>query len=252
MTETKDEDQKEGSEVQKPCGVEKHETSASPDIKSKEKNLNAGEIKNTSAFKRIYTLFLQNLFREFEDDSESEDEEEDEKSEEKKEEGLIKNSISGDSDCMKETNNNSTTQFKDIWHGTEEKVEPSSEEFKFQKRNLFDNHEHNEFKDPAMTHELMWNKIYSEKGLKTLQMGKQTSMVREAPGIGSVRDYPTDFQFQAFEDVNLPQRQNPGFNGYVCSSPLNLTPKSPGPGASILKETKMTGALCRNLDMTDQ
>lgn len=174
MTETKDEDQKEDSEAQKPCGVEKHETLASPDIKSMEKSLNGGENKNTSAFKRIYTLFLQNLFREFEDGSESENEDEDEKGEEKQDGALMKKSISGDNECVKKIINYSTTQSEDIRHGNEEKVESSSQNFEYGKRNLFDADQHNEFKEPAMTHELVWNKINSEERIEDLTNGKTT------------------------------------------------------------------------------
>ncbi|KAH1108892.1 hypothetical protein J1N35_012660 [Gossypium stocksii] len=64
----------------------------------------------------------------------------------------------------------------------------------------------------AIAEELILQRINSKQGMKSYQLGKQLSCkwtTGAGPRIGCVRDFPSELQFQALEQVNLLQRPNP-------------------------------------------
>ncbi|KAK1282145.1 hypothetical protein QJS10_CPB22g01234 [Acorus calamus] len=107
------------------------------------------------------------------------------------------------------------------------------------KRNLFEE-DHEEIGEGAVTPDAILNRINSMKGMKSYQLGKQLSCkwtTGAGPRIGCVRDYPSELQFRALEQVNLSPRS------MGRSSPRNYV--SPRPKAlpmSLLKEKSSFGA----------
>ncbi|KAK1282146.1 hypothetical protein QJS10_CPB22g01235 [Acorus calamus] len=76
------------------------------------------------------------------------------------------------------------------------------------KRNLFEE-DHEEHREVAVTPDVILNRINSMKGMKSYQLGKQLSCkwtTGAGPRIGCVRDYPSEIQFHALEQVNLSLR----------------------------------------------
>lgn len=122
---------------------------------------------------------------------------------------------------------------------TDETLEESStpkQHYKLQKRNLF---EEEDEEDEVPTESIL-HRINSHKGMELCQLGKQLSCkwtTGAGPRIGCVRDYPTELQFRALEQVNLSPRSAGNFR--ACSSPRNMM--SPRPKTlirTLLKENK--------------
>ncbi|KAK1259873.1 hypothetical protein QJS04_geneDACA010163 [Acorus gramineus] len=98
------------------------------------------------------------------------------------------------------------------------------------KRNLFEE-DHEEHREVAVAPDVILNRINSMKGMKSYQLGKQLSCkwtTGAGPRIGCVRDYPSEIQFCALEQVNLSSR-NP------ASPSLKALP------LSLLKENNSLG-----------
>eukprot|EP00268_Persea_americana_P005236 TRINITY_DN11756_c1_g2_i1.p1 TRINITY_DN11756_c1_g2~~TRINITY_DN11756_c1_g2_i1.p1 ORF type:complete len:576 (+),score=125.71 TRINITY_DN11756_c1_g2_i1:96-1730(+) len=127
---------------------------------------------------------------------------------------------------------------------TNETLEESStpkQQYKLQKRNLFE-----EDKEDEVPPESILRRINSHKGMELCQLGKQLSCkwtTGAGPRIGCVRDYPTELQFRALEQVNLSPRS--AGNPRACSSPRNMM--SPRPKTlimTLLKENKSSSSFC--------
>ncbi|KAK1314403.1 hypothetical protein QJS10_CPA06g01581 [Acorus calamus] len=109
---------------------------------------------------------------------------------------------------------------------TDHSPEPNdtqNEDYVSHKRNLFEE-DHEETEEAAVTPDAILHRINSMKGVKSYQLGKQLSCkwtTGAGPRIGCVRDYPSEIQFRALEQMNLSPRNE----GY--SSPRN--PASPNP-----------------------
>ncbi|EEF30314.1 calmodulin binding protein, putative [Ricinus communis] len=75
-------------------------------------------------------------------------------------------------------------------------------------KNLFENQEDNEVED--IPEEAILQRINSKKGMESYQLGRQLSCkwtTGAGPRIGCVRDYPSELQFRALEQVNLSPRR---------------------------------------------
>ncbi|KAK1314404.1 hypothetical protein QJS10_CPA06g01580 [Acorus calamus] len=109
---------------------------------------------------------------------------------------------------------------------TDHSPEPNdtqNEDYVSHKHNLFEE-DHEETEEAAVTPDAILHRINSMKGVKSYQLGKQLSCkwtTAAGPRIGCVRDYPSEIQFRALEQMNLSPRNE----GY--SSPRN--PASPNP-----------------------
>lgn len=102
----------------------------------------------------------------------------------------------------------------------------SEQEYIFLKQNLFAE-EQGEDEDASIPRELILRRINSKKGMKSYQLGKQLSCkwtTGAGPRIGWVRDYPSELQFRALEQVNLSPR---GAGPSRFASPRNTTGQSP-------------------------
>ncbi|KAE8660330.1 TBP-associated factor 7 isoform 1 [Hibiscus syriacus] len=94
----------------------------------------------------------------------------------------------------------------------------------------------------AIAEESILQRISSKKGMKSYQLGKQLSCkwtTGAGPRIGCVRDFPSELQFRALEQVNL----SPRSNGYTKShfSPRyasSLNPKLSEPAAAMSEEMR--------------
>lgn len=78
----------------------------------------------------------------------------------------------------------------------------------FRKKNLF-LEEGDEDDEGFVPSELILGRINSKKGIGSYQLGKQLSFrwtTGAGPRIGCVRDYPSELQFRALEQVNLSPR----------------------------------------------
>ncbi|XP_020533371.1 IQ domain-containing protein IQM2 [Jatropha curcas] len=76
------------------------------------------------------------------------------------------------------------------------------------KKKLFEEHEDNEVE--KIPEEAILQRINSKKETKSFQLGKQLSCkwtTGAGPRIGCVRDYPSELQFRALEQVNLSPRR---------------------------------------------
>ncbi|KAL4311432.1 hypothetical protein GQ457_01G048670 [Hibiscus cannabinus] len=94
----------------------------------------------------------------------------------------------------------------------------------------------------VVAEESILQRINSKKGMKSYQLGKQLSCkwtTGAGPRIGCVRDFPSELQFRALEQVNL----SPRSNGYTKSyfSPRytsGLNPKLSEPAATMSEEMR--------------
>ncbi|KAK1287149.1 hypothetical protein QJS10_CPB19g00833 [Acorus calamus] len=119
-----------------------------------------------------------------------------------------------------------------------------NEDYVSHKRNLFEE-DHEETEEAAVTPDVILHRINSMKGVKSYQLGKQLSCkwtTGAGPRIGCVRDYPSEIQFRALEQMNLSPRNE----GY--SSPRN--PASPNPKSPLSKENNGFSTL-RNRSSTN-
>ncbi|XP_010910277.1 IQ domain-containing protein IQM2-like [Elaeis guineensis] len=123
--------------------------------------------------------------------------------------------------------------------GDDEATEDSStseQQYMFCKQNLFAE-EQEEDEDASVPQETILRRINSKKGMKSYQLGKQLSCkwtTGAGPRIGWVRDYPSELQFHALEQVNLSPR-DAGPSRFA--SPRNITCQSTRlPEASSPKE----------------
>lgn len=100
------------------------------------------------------------------------------------------------------------------------------EQYMFCKQNLFAE-EQEEEEDASVPQELILQRINSKEGMKSFQLGKQLSCkwtTGAGPRIGCVRDYPSELQFRALEQVNLSPR---GSGPSRFASPRQFTGQSP-------------------------
>ncbi|XP_059646453.1 IQ domain-containing protein IQM6-like [Cornus florida] len=104
----------------------------------------------------------------------------------------------------------------------------SDDEFMVSKLNLYDE-DQEEYAEPIPKEKII-QRINSHKGMKSYQLAQQLSCrwtTGAGPRIGCVRDYPSQLQFRALEEVNLSPRSafsSPG--GSARHSPMGLTPTS--------------------------
>ncbi|XP_072982628.1 IQ domain-containing protein IQM2-like [Typha latifolia] len=94
--------------------------------------------------------------------------------------------------------------------GDDETVEDSSSKrlSEYCKQNLFEG-EQEDKGESSLPQELILRRINSRKGMKSYQLGKQLSFkwtTGAGPRIGCVRDYPSELQFRALEQVSLSPR----------------------------------------------
>ncbi|CAN1841734.1 IQ domain-containing protein IQM2 [Linum perenne] len=79
-----------------------------------------------------------------------------------------------------------------------------------------DGYESAEEEGEAVPREAILERINSKKGMQSYQLGKQLSCkwtTGAGPRIGCVRDYPSELQFRALEQVNLSPRCSPSSRG---------------------------------------
>ncbi|KAF8398573.1 hypothetical protein HHK36_017504 [Tetracentron sinense] len=117
----------------------------------------------------------------------------------------------------------------------EESLMPE-QDYMVPKRNLFD--EDQEDEEELIPEESILRRISSHKGMKSYQLGKQLSCkwtTGAGPRIGCVRDYPSELQFRALEQVDLSPRS--AGHSRVNFSPRNTTRLSP--------QVSMPTILCR-------
>lgn len=109
-------------------------------------------------------------------------------------------------------------------------------------------HKWNPFKekeDGAVPPESILRRINSHKGMKSYQLGKQLSFkwtTGAGPRIGCLRDYPTELQFCALEQVNLSPRSagnsRASASPRACVSPRDISsPRLKALTTSLLKES---------------
>ncbi|EHA8586225.1 IQ domain-containing protein IQM2 [Cocos nucifera] len=116
-------------------------------------------------------------------------------------------------------------------YGDGEAVEDSSaseQQYIFRKQNLFAE-EQEEDEDASIPRELILRRINSKKGMKSYQLGKQLSCkwtTGAGPRIGCVRDYPSELQFRALEQVNLSPR-DAGPTRFASPRNIGQSPKLP-------------------------
>ncbi|KAK0605611.1 hypothetical protein LWI29_028786 [Acer saccharum] len=95
----------------------------------------------------------------------------------------------------------------------------------------------------AVPAEAILQRINSRKGMYSYQLGKQLSCkwtTGAGPRIGCVRDYPSELQFRALEQVNLSPR-SAGHSGHLRSSScITLSPKTSSPMCSGVKTEPAT------------
>ncbi|KAK4855537.1 hypothetical protein QYF36_008353 [Acer negundo] len=98
----------------------------------------------------------------------------------------------------------------------------------------------------AVPAEAILQRINSLKGMNSYQLGKQLSCkwtTGAGPRIGYVRDYPSELQFRALEQVNLSPR-SAGRSGHLRSSScITLSPKTSSPMCSCVKTEPATTGL---------
>ncbi|KVH90695.1 hypothetical protein Ccrd_007339 [Cynara cardunculus var. scolymus] len=103
----------------------------------------------------------------------------------------------------------------------------SSIELMVSKRNLFDFRE--DAYDKSIPEEKIMNRINSHKETKSLQLAKQLSCrwsTGAGPRIGCVRDYPSELQFQALEEVCLSPKTSSFRFGNTNGERSNMRKKS--------------------------
>ncbi|KAF5748832.1 hypothetical protein HS088_TW04G00792 [Tripterygium wilfordii] len=109
---------------------------------------------------------------------------------------------------------------------TPEEAFTSDQEYTPLEQNLFS--EEHEAEVESIPEESILQRINSKKGTKSYQLGKQLSCkwtTGAGPRIGCVRDYPSELQFRALEQVNLSPRSTGHCRTYF--SPRNSSGPSP-------------------------
>lgn len=88
--------------------------------------------------------------------------------------------------------------------------------------------ENQELEQVAVPKEIILQRINSKKGLKSYQLGKQLSCkwsTGAGPRIGVVRDYPSELQLRALEEVSLSPR-SAGVSRYFSPPPSVASPRN--------------------------
>lgn len=102
----------------------------------------------------------------------------------------------------------------------------SDSEFSVSKENLFDDEDSEEEYEEAVPKEKILQRIFSHKGMKSLQLANQLSCrwtTGAGPRIGCVRDYPSELQARGLELVNL----SPRITFSTPRKSREIPPKSP-------------------------
>ncbi|XWS73429.1 hypothetical protein CRYUN_Cryun02cG0127500 [Craigia yunnanensis] len=117
---------------------------------------------------------------------------------------------------------------------TEEEAIASELDSMVPKEKIDENHVDNEVE--GIPEESILRRINSKKGMKSYQLGKQLSCkwtTGAGPRIGCVRDYPSELQFRALEQVNLSPRSASYSKSYFSPrSTSSLSPKVSTPAGS--------------------
>lgn len=106
-----------------------------------------------------------------------------------------------------------------------------------QEQNLSKEKQNDDKDGEAIPAESILKRINSHKGMKSFQLGRQLSCkwtTGAGPRIGCVRDYPSELQFQALEQVNLSPRSS-------CLSKSSLSPRRVLTPRSLFSETASIG-----------
>ncbi|XP_058204801.1 IQ domain-containing protein IQM6 isoform X2 [Rhododendron vialii] len=93
---------------------------------------------------------------------------------------------------------------------TAEEILSDDEDFIVSKHNLFDEGEESDYEEPIPREKII-QRINSHKGMKSYQLAQRLSCkwtTGAGPRIGCVRDYPTELQNRALEEVNLSPRSS--------------------------------------------
>ncbi|XVE78753.1 hypothetical protein DITRI_Ditri14bG0003500 [Diplodiscus trichospermus] len=109
---------------------------------------------------------------------------------------------------------------------TEKEAVASEQDSVVAKEKIGENHADNEVED--IPEESILQRINSKKGMNSYQLGKQLSCkwtTGAGPRIGCVRDFPSELQFRALEQVNLSPRSASYSKSYF--SPRSTTSLSP-------------------------
>lgn len=96
----------------------------------------------------------------------------------------------------------------DGYDTAEEVFSDDDDDFVVSKHNLFDEGEESDYDEPVPREKIM-QRINSHKGMKSYQLAQRLSCkwtTGAGPRIGCVRDYPTELQNRALEEVNLSPR----------------------------------------------
>ncbi|KAL0452918.1 UNVERIFIED_CONTAM: IQ domain-containing protein IQM6 [Sesamum latifolium] len=115
----------------------------------------------------------------------------------------------------------------------------SDSEFSVSKQNLFDQDQEQEYEEPIPREKIM-KRINSHKGMKSYQLANQLSCkwtTGAGPRIGCVRDYPSELQFRAMEEVCLSPRSTFSSPRGSSRSPTTATTTS----TSSLRERSSLG-----------
>ncbi|GAA0147182.1 hypothetical protein LIER_36468 [Lithospermum erythrorhizon] len=94
----------------------------------------------------------------------------------------------------------------DGYESAEESI--SDTEHEYSKHNLFDEDQEDEYEKPVPREKIL-KRINSHKGMKSYQLARQLSCrwtTGAGPRIGCVRDYPSELQVRALEEVHLSPR----------------------------------------------
>lgn len=97
----------------------------------------------------------------------------------------------------------------------------------FQKLNLFEEEVEDE-EEEVPPEKILW-RIKSKKGTRSYQLGKQLTCrwtTGAGPRIGCVRDYPTELQSRALEDVHLSPKSSHGNSRGYCSPRNFYSPRT--------------------------
>ncbi|GFY93582.1 calmodulin-binding family protein [Actinidia rufa] len=124
----------------------------------------------------------------------------------------------------------------DVYETTEEALSSDDENLIVSKHNLFDEDQEADYEEPVPREKII-ERINSQKRAKSYQLAHRLSCkwtTGAGPRIGCVRDYPSELQNRALEEVNLSPRSTfpsprSAFNSPRTSlrpSPRVSTPKS--------------------------
>ncbi|KAG9148299.1 hypothetical protein Leryth_012254 [Lithospermum erythrorhizon] len=123
----------------------------------------------------------------------------------------------------------------------------SDTEYEYSKHNLFDKDQEEEYEKPVPKEKIL-KRINSHKGMKSYQLARQLSCkwtTGAGPRIGCVRDYPSELQVRALEEVNLsPRSRTPSTHFSPTSRSTSSTPRM----ASRLSPRISTN-LCRGISV---